>query len=51
MTGRLEKLTRLEITRETAGELLARMTGGSGVDEPTSGTPAAEAEGSPFEGA
>ncbi|WP_051845484.1 hypothetical protein [Streptomyces sp. NRRL S-813] len=47
-----ERLSRLVITRETAGELLARMTDGGAVDEPVLETPTAAAvEGSPFEGA
>ncbi|BBJ37730.1 hypothetical protein SSPO_004480 [Streptomyces antimycoticus] len=42
-----ERLSRLEITRETAGELLARMTDGSAADEPA---PSA-GDASPFAGA
>ncbi|MER6539280.1 hypothetical protein ABT215_36995 [Streptomyces sp900105755] len=57
MTERLEaereRLSRLMNTRETAGELLARMTDGRAVDGPVLETPptAAVEEGSPFEGA
>ncbi|MEU3202267.1 hypothetical protein [Streptomyces sp. NPDC006996] len=47
-----ERLSRLVITRETAGELLARMTDSGAVDEPVLETPPrAVEEGSPFEGA
>jgi hypothetical protein len=48
-----ERLSRLVITRETAGELLARMTDGSAVNGPVLETPptAAVEEGSPLEGA
>jgi hypothetical protein len=44
-----ERLSRLVITRETAGELLARMTDDSAVDEPVRHAPSA-GDGSPFEG-
>ncbi|MFF3144800.1 hypothetical protein ACFVRU_24540 [Streptomyces sp. NPDC057927] len=42
-----ERLSRLVITRETAGELLARMTDDSAVDEPVRQAPSA-GDGSPF---
>ncbi|MER6571054.1 hypothetical protein ABT288_33955 [Streptomyces sp. NPDC001093] len=46
-----ERLSRLVITRETAGELLARMTDSGAVDESVHETPTPVEEGSPFEGA
>ncbi|MDX3763150.1 hypothetical protein ACWDBO_47995 [Streptomyces mirabilis] len=45
-----ERLSRPVITPETVGELLARMTDDSAVDEPVRQTPSV-GDGSPFEGA
>ncbi|MED7828742.1 hypothetical protein [Streptomyces chiangmaiensis] len=50
LEGEQERLSRLVITRETAGELLARMTDDSPVGESVREVPSA-GDGSPFEGA
>lgn len=50
LEGERERLSRLVVTRETAGELSARMTGDSVVGEPVREVPSTK-DASPFEGA